>query len=484
MTTPNYAVIFSAQLVGSTTVTKGQVLIPSASDPSVYVVATTANRGTRRSEGIATTSFSGIRNGSVQLQQAGTIDATLSGLAAGSQTWVRCSATGTIERIVGSPGVGDDIIGLAEADGRVHLFFGTLTPTIVNGGGGTPGGSDTQLQYNNAGSFGGTANLAYVAGKLQTSANIQWKNGLVTGDLAWTPTGTSKTITLPDATGTVVLNDNTATLVAKTISGASNTITNVSLTTGVTGTLPIGNGGTGLTAVPGSNGQFIVNAGGTAFGAGGSNWTLGGTGNQGLIGAAGAFVSFGTSPATIGSVRLMTTGTDDLVSMAYTGINVSLIRTDALILKFSDVNFQTEYSGYQVVVKSYTAPLYLHGEGILGVTLTSTDVKMANQVTGDQSSSVPFRLKKLAIAQNSTSTLTLSAAQYENPYLEATGAAGGAFIWQAPASTGAFFVVKNSNSSSMTFRSGVSGGVTIAAGKSACVIHNGSNYELAAAAVP
>jgi hypothetical protein len=40
---------------------------------------------------------------------------------------------------------------------------------------------------------------------------------------------------------------NTVTLTNKTISGANNTITNVSLTTGVTGTLPIANGGTGQT---------------------------------------------------------------------------------------------------------------------------------------------------------------------------------------------------------------------------------------------
>jgi hypothetical protein len=44
-----------------------------------------------------------------------------------------------------------------------------------------------------------------------------------------------------------VFTDVVQTLTNKTINGASNTITNVSLTTGVTGTLPIGNGGTGQT---------------------------------------------------------------------------------------------------------------------------------------------------------------------------------------------------------------------------------------------
>lgn len=49
-------------------------------------------------------------------------------------------------------------------------------------------------------------------------------------------------------TSLLVTTDGTQTVTNKTISGASNTITNVSLSTGVTGTLPIGNGGTGQTS--------------------------------------------------------------------------------------------------------------------------------------------------------------------------------------------------------------------------------------------
>lgn len=60
-------------------------------------------------------------------------------------------------------------------------------------------------------------------------------------------TATTRTLTAPDANTTIVGTDATQTLTNKTISGASNTITNVSLTTGVTGTLPLGNGGTGQT---------------------------------------------------------------------------------------------------------------------------------------------------------------------------------------------------------------------------------------------
>ena len=52
---------------------------------------------------------------------------------------------------------------------------------------------------------------------------------------------------------TVASLDQSQTLTNKTISGASNTITNVSLSTGVTGTLPVANGGTGVTALSSLN---------------------------------------------------------------------------------------------------------------------------------------------------------------------------------------------------------------------------------------
>lgn len=62
----------------------------------------------------------------------------------------------------------------------------------------------------------------------------------------------NRTVTLPDATDTLVGKATTDILTNKSISGSTNTITNVSLTAGVTGTLPLANGGTNATTKAGA----------------------------------------------------------------------------------------------------------------------------------------------------------------------------------------------------------------------------------------
>jgi len=79
---------------------------------------------------------------------------------------------------------------------------GVVTLTTGGGGGGTPGGSDTQVQYNDAGSFGGNAGLTFddvtskltVGGEVQINGNLN-HDGSNIGFFATVPTTQQSTTT-------------------------------------------------------------------------------------------------------------------------------------------------------------------------------------------------------------------------------------------------------------------------------------------------
>ena len=88
-------------------------------------------------------------------------------------------------------------------------FTGTLDKTGGGaGGGGTPGGADTQVQFNDGGSFGGSADLTWDdTGKtLTVGGDIDLDDGgtYATTLQVITPTA-DRTISYPDATGTLAL---------------------------------------------------------------------------------------------------------------------------------------------------------------------------------------------------------------------------------------------------------------------------------------
>jgi hypothetical protein len=85
---------------------------------------------------------------------------------------------------------------------------GTWAVPAGGGGGGTPGGSDTQIQFNDGGAFGGDADLTYnkTTNVLTNRGDISLDDGgsFTTTLQTITPTA-NRTISLPDATGTVGL---------------------------------------------------------------------------------------------------------------------------------------------------------------------------------------------------------------------------------------------------------------------------------------
>lgn len=208
MSSPQYSVVFSAPVAGTVTAgSVGDVLIPDATS-GLYVKATTANRGTRRSTGIALSAYA--TGGVTDIQQYGQVDTVTAGLGAGSASWVRVSATGSLERAAVSGS--DDVVGWVETDGTFHAVFGFLTAAIVNGSGGATVPTGTGIPH--------------IVGGAQNAASSL----IVDADV--TSVGVAK------LTG---LGANVATFLA-TPSGAN-------LASALTSALTVAKGGTGLTSL-------------------------------------------------------------------------------------------------------------------------------------------------------------------------------------------------------------------------------------------
>ncbi len=99
----------------------------------------------------------------------------MSGLTDGASEaqFVRASAAGRCERVATASinSATDDLIGYAEKDGRVHLFVGLPYAELVQivdviGDPFTPGGTDTQVYYNNAGALATTSQATVAGGRL------------------------------------------------------------------------------------------------------------------------------------------------------------------------------------------------------------------------------------------------------------------------------------------------------------------------------
>ena len=115
------------------------------------------------------------------------------------------SSTGTDVTL---PLVASSTAGLVPASGGGTTNFLRADGTFAAPPGGSPGGSTTQVQFNNAGAFGGDADLTWnsTTNVLGVTGDVNLSDGgtYTTTLQTITPTA-ARTISLPDATGTVAL---------------------------------------------------------------------------------------------------------------------------------------------------------------------------------------------------------------------------------------------------------------------------------------
>ncbi len=206
------------------------------------------------------------------------------GTSASISTYLRGDGTWT------TPGGSGDVVGpAASVDSEVALFSGVtgklLKRSALTGISKLASGVQSAVAAP-AGAIVGDTDTQTLTNKTLTTpiisindTNLSMLYGTRTAKLfipSTQPLATTTSHTLPDANSTLVGRDTTDTLTNKTISGASNTVTNVSLATGVTGNLPVANLGSGTSASA------------TTFWRGDGSWATpaGGSGGGDVVGPA------------------------------------------------------------------------------------------------------------------------------------------------------------------------------------------------------
>jgi collagen type VII alpha len=150
-----------------------------------------------------------------------------------------------------------------------EISFNQLGPTGATGPTGVTGptGGIETLTFTNdvTGSGNSSANISMTVGQANLAdTNFTLKNNSDQTkqgnfELSTISASTTRTLTLPNTSGTLVGTSESATLTNKTISGASNTFTNINLASQVTGYLPGGNGSAGIPWYgDGSDGDLTV----------------------------------------------------------------------------------------------------------------------------------------------------------------------------------------------------------------------------------
>lgn len=210
------------------------------------------------------------------------------GVTSSIQTQLNTKGSGTVTNTGGSLTANSVVLGAGTNDTKV--VAGITTDGISKLNLGVPGSSVGAVVFGNATS--NTITLQPVTGNLGPSvlslpAATDTLVGRSTSDTLSNKVLSFPVIanivntgilTLPTSTDTLVARDTTDTLTNKSMSGSTNTFTNIPLSSAVTGTLPVANGGTGQTTY--TNGQLLI---GNTTGNTLTKATLTGTANQVII---------------------------------------------------------------------------------------------------------------------------------------------------------------------------------------------------------
>jgi hypothetical protein len=255
---------------------------------------------------------------------AATATSATSATSATTATTATNIAGGAANRIAVQSGSGATGFIAAPTSGSTYLQWdGTaFTWTTVSGSGDVVGpasstdnavarfdGTTGKLVQNSAVTIADTTG-DITAGKFNgltvstTTGTLTLANGstlATSGANSVTITSTGATNVTVPTTGTLATLAGSEALTNKTINGSSNTITNVSLSTGITGTLGTTNGGTGLTTIGTALQVLRVNAGATALEWGTVSASPGGSNNQ---------IQFNNSSSFGGSANLTWDGTN------------------------------------------------------------------------------------------------------------------------------------------------------------------------------